>query len=48
MLPQLILNIFVYHNDIVALFYAIVMAIYLYVFATFAINYYKYKNNIKK
>ncbi len=48
MLPQLILNIFVYHNDVVALFFAIVMAIYLYVFATFAINYYKYKNNIKK
>ena len=46
--PQFILNIFVYHNYVGAILYACVFLLYISVFTVFAVKYLRYKQNIEK
>ena len=44
LVPQLILNTFVYHNYLIAVFYGAIMAVYVYAFIYCAYRYNKFKN----
>ena len=48
LVPQFILNVFVYHNYIVASLFSVILLTYIVVFAVFGIKYHSYKKNIEK
>ena len=48
LLPQFILQLFCFHNYVIATFYGGILAVYLFVFATFSIKFNQYKTNIEK
>lgn len=48
LLPQFILNIFVYHNYVIAIIIGLFLGSYLYCFAAFTVKYVKYKNRSTK
>ena len=48
LVPQFILNIFVYHNYVVAFCFAGILFLYIAAFTAFGIKYHQYKKNIKK
>jgi hypothetical protein len=48
LLPQFFLNIFVYHNYIVATLFACILLAYVLVFTVYGIKYFRYKQNIQK
>lgn len=48
LLPQFILNLFVYHNYLVAVITGFILGVYLWCFAVFTSKYLKYKNKTQK
>ena len=48
LVPQFILNVFVYHNYIVASLFSIILLTYIAVFTAYGIKYYRHKKNIEK
>ena len=48
LVPQFILNVFVYHNYIIASFFSGILILYVTVFTVFGVKYFRYKQNIEK
>ncbi len=48
LVPQFLLNIFVYRNYPIAVFYAVILLMYITVFTVFGVKYFRYKKNIEK
>lgn len=48
LLPQFVMNLCIYHNYILGAFLGGIIALYVVVFAAFAVQYYKFKNKTNK
>ena len=47
LMPQFLNSIFVLHNSFLAVFLGVILVMYITIFATFAVKYHQYKENVK-